>query len=229
VAYVGQQDCHIAILTREGGKSDIPINKSINEWDCTALLKATIYSNTFGLVTCKSTKTLYHQYLKGKKPSPFHSVISPTGNPDETVTLAIDQLRLLRNTLCHIPKPTISKVDINYYIQLAKDAFTATGVSVVGIDDIGCLKEEDFPTAKVNELSDGMKTELQETNKFLQQEVMEEISGFKNAQEEVMEKISGFKYAQATFLHDIDGKLEGVKMDIIGQASKNGNCTIFLF
>ncbi|CAB4010424.1 Nephrocystin-3 [Paramuricea clavata] len=212
------------LLTREGGKSDISTSKSINDWDCTALFKATIYSNTFGLVTYKSTKTLYHQYLKGRKPSPFHSsVISPTGNPDETVTLAIDQLRLLRNTLCHIPKPTISKVDINYYIQLAKDAFTATGVSVVGIDDIGCLKEEDFPTAIVNELIDGMKTELQETNKFLQQEVMEKISGFENAQEEVMEKISGFENAQATFLHDINGKLEGVKMDIIDQASKNAN------
>ncbi|CAB3996059.1 Nephrocystin-3 [Paramuricea clavata] len=198
------------LLTREGGKADIPTNKSINEWDCTALFKATIYSNTFGLTTCKSTKTLCQQYLKGKKPSPFHSsVISLSGNPDETVTLAIDQLRLLRNTLCHIPKPKISKVDFNYYIQLAKDAFTATGVPVVRIDDIGCLKEEDFPTAKVNDLIDGMKTELQETNKFLQQEVMEEISGF--------------KYAQATFLQDIDEKLEDVKMDIIDQASKNAN------
>ena len=167
-------------LKREGGKTDIPTNKSINEWDCTALFKATIYSNAFGRGTSKSTKTLSQQYLKGKKPSPFHSsVISPSGNQDESITLAIDQLRLLRNALCHTPKPTLGLAKFNNFIQMVKDAFTACGVSVVRIDEIGCLEEEDFPTEQVNELNDRMKDEeqeniafMQETNTFLQETSM---------------------------------------------------------
>ncbi len=37
------------LLTSEGGKTDIPTTKSIQEWDCTALFKATIYAKTFGV------------------------------------------------------------------------------------------------------------------------------------------------------------------------------------
>jgi hypothetical protein len=197
------------LLTKEGRKTGIPTNKSINEWDCTGLFKATIYSNTFAVTTCKSKRTLSQQYLNGKKPTPFHSsVISPSGNQDETLTLAIDQLRLLRNAICHIAKPSISKVDFNGYIQLAKDAFAAAGVSRVGIDDIGCLREEDFPTAKVNRLNERIKIELQETYKFLQNEVVEEISDIKRVQG-----------SQEKFLNEIDGKLEDVKMAVIGQGN----------
>ena len=164
------------LLKREGGKTDIPTNKSINDWDCTALFKATIYSNTFGRGTSKSTKTLSQQYLKGKKPSPFHSsVISTSGNQDETVTLAIDQLRLLRNDLCHTPKPTLGLGEFNNFIQMVKDAFTACGVSVVRIDEIGCLEEEDFPTEQVNKLNDRIKIELQEINRFLQHKISDSI------------------------------------------------------
>ena len=164
------------LLKREGGKTDVPTTKSINEWDCTALFAATIYSNTFGKGTSKSTKTLSQQYIKGKKPSPFHSsVISPSGNQDETVTLAIDQLRLLRNALCHTPKPTLAIAKFSNFIQLVKDAFTACGVSVVRIDEIGCLEEEDFPTEQVNKLNDRMKIELQEINRFLQHKISDSI------------------------------------------------------
>ena len=109
---------------REGGTTDIPTSKSINEWDCTALFRATIYSNTFGRGTSKPTKTLNQQYIKGKKPSPFHSsVIGASGNQDESITLAIDQLRLLRNALCHTPKPTLALAKFNNFIQLVKNAF----------------------------------------------------------------------------------------------------------
>ena len=160
------------LLKREGGKTDIPTNKSINEWDCTALFKATIYSNTFGRGTSISLliKTLSQQYLKGKKPSPFHSsVISASGNQDENITLAIDQLRLLRSALCHTPMPTLALAKFNNFVQLVKNAFTACGVSVVRIDEIGCLGEEDFPTEQVNELNDRMKIEEQENSAFMQE------------------------------------------------------------
>ena len=167
------------LLTREGGKTDIPTNKSINEWDCTALFKATIYSNTFGRATSKSTKTLSQQYLKRKKPSPFHaSVISPSGNEDETLTLAIDQLRLLRNSLCHRHTSSLGLPEFIDVIHLTKDAFTACGASIVRIDEIGCLGEGDFPTEQVNKLNDRMKMELQEINRFLQHKISDSIDEF---------------------------------------------------
>ncbi len=155
---------------REGEKTDIPTNKSFKEWDCTALFKATIYSmaKTFGVTTSTATKTLSQQYLKGKEPNPFHSsVVSPTGDQDESLALAIHQLRLFRNKLCHISGASVSKTDFDQFVLLAKDAFTATGFTGDRIDDIGSLTEEDFSTGKVNELNERMKVDLQEYNKFL--------------------------------------------------------------
>ncbi len=99
------------LLTSEGGKTDIPTAKSIEEWDCTALFKATIYAKTFGVPSSKGSN-LNDLYLKKFKPAPgsFHSSVqSSTGNQDETYALAIDQLRLLRNTLCHAPKQEYSQ------------------------------------------------------------------------------------------------------------------------
>ena len=139
------------LLTREGGKTDIPTNKSISEWDCTALFKATIYSHTFGCA--KSRKTLSQQYVNGKKPSPFHaSVNSSDGNKDETITLAIDQLRLLRNCVFHKPNPNLGLAEFKDLIKLSKDAYKACEASIVRIDEISCLRETDFPTEQVNEL-----------------------------------------------------------------------------
>ena len=106
-------------------------------------------------------------------------MISPSGNEDETLTLAIDQLRLLGNALCDTPKPTLGVAKFNNFIHLVKDAFTTCGVSVVRLDEIGCLEENDFPTEQINELNDRMKIEeqkntafMQETNAFLQETSM---------------------------------------------------------
>ncbi len=174
---------------RKGGKTDIPTNKSFKEWDCTALFQATIYSKTFGVTTSTATKTLSQQYLKGKKPNPFHSsVVSSTGNQDESLALAIDQLRLLRNKLCHISSASVSKTDFDRFVLLAKDAFTATGFTGDRLDDIGSLREEDFPTGKVNELNERVKVDLQEYNKFLQDEVIQWMSDHQENERLYMER-----------------------------------------
>ena len=113
------------LLTSEGGKSKIPTTTSIEEWDCTALFLATIYAKTFGVPGTKGS-TLDDLYLKPIKPSSgsFHSTVqSSTGNQDETYALVIDQLRLLRNELCHSPKLEMSKIDFDKYIQLANRRF----------------------------------------------------------------------------------------------------------
>ena len=169
------------LLKSEGGKTGIPINQSIDEWDCTALFQATIFAKTFGSSSGKgSTKTLNDLYLRGKKPTtvPFHpSVNSPTGNQDETYALAIDQIRLLRNTLCHSAKPEISKADFDQFVQLAKDALTVAKVSTTSVDAIGGLTEDDFPTAKVNKLNTSFQKELQESIQFLEGDMKEITRG----------------------------------------------------
>ena len=169
------------LLKSEGGKTGIPINKSIDEWDCTALFQATIYAKTFGSLSGKGpTKTLNDLYLKKRKPAPvpFHpSVNSPTGNQDETYALAIDQIRLLRNTLCYSAKLEIAKADFDQFVQLAKDALTAAKVSTSFVDDISGLTEDDFPTVEVNKLNKSFQKELQAINQFLQGDMMETTSG----------------------------------------------------
>ena len=168
------------LLVSEGGTTDIPTNKSYEDWDCTALFKATIYSNTFKTSTISPTtkktptiKTLSEKYIKGKSPTPFHlSLVSKTGNKDETIALSIDQIRLLRNTFCHLPQSTMAKSEFDDYVQLAKNAFAAVGFPTYRIDEIGKLDEEDFPTEKLNELKKKTTDDLKEINKFLQEDIL---------------------------------------------------------
>ena len=96
-----------SFLTKEGGKTKVPTDKSYEEWDCTALFQATIYAQTFALPDGKGNlKTLGELYVKPRGFMPngrFHaSVLSPSGDQAETFALAIDQLRLLRNSLSHL-------------------------------------------------------------------------------------------------------------------------------
>jgi hypothetical protein len=144
------------LLKSEGGKTNIPTHKSIDEWDCTALFKATIYAEPFGVPGSKGS-TLYDLYLKKVKPSPgcFHlSVQSSTRNQDETYALAIDQLRLLRNIFCHLPNSELAETDFDNYIQLVTDVLRAVNVDTASVDTIVQMNEDDFPTEKVQELNE---------------------------------------------------------------------------
>ena len=154
--------------TLEGGKTAIPTNKSYEDWDCTALFKATIFSQAFANIN-----TLYDQFIKGKKTGAFHTLPTiQTGNQDETLTLAIDRVRQLRNELCHLPNCTIEKCVFDYYVQLAKEAFTAVGFSTNQIDYIGSLEQSDFPIERVDELNEEIKSIKQEYRNFLEEKVM---------------------------------------------------------
>ncbi|XP_028396954.1 uncharacterized protein LOC114520821 [Dendronephthya gigantea] len=160
------------LLALEGGTTPIPTNDSFEDWDCTALFKATIYSKTFAISTTTTIKTLSDKFLRGKKPSPFHvSVISPTGNQDETITLTIDQVRLLRNKFCHLPKFGMTKPVFDDYVQLANDAFTAVGFPTAQIDYIAGLMEDDFPTARVDELEREIRAIASERINFLEEQL----------------------------------------------------------
>ena len=118
-------------LNKEGGKTRyVPTSKSYHDWDCTALFEATLYSKSCSVSDGKGGfATLAKMYVtpRGVPGGLFHpSVLSPSGNKAETYALALDQLRRLRNTLCHqISTKEIVKADFDNYIHLAKDAFRA--------------------------------------------------------------------------------------------------------
>ena len=151
-------DVRNSFLEKEEGKTKVPTDKSYEEWDCTALFQATIHAQTFALLDSKSNlKTLGELYLKPRGPMPngsFHaSVLSPVGNQAETFALAIDQLRLLRNSLFHLSSSEkINKTLFDQYAELAKDAFKALGVATDSIDDVKSLPESHFPTEEVARL-----------------------------------------------------------------------------
>ena len=130
-------------LKEEGGKTkSVPTNKSYKEWDCTALFEATLHAKSFAVPKGKKGNTLANLYVKhlSLPKGKFHaSVISTSGNNDETFALALDQLRLLRNSLCHDSNSEIDKKTFDQYIQRSKDAFAALGQSFTRIDDIGKL------------------------------------------------------------------------------------------
>ena len=162
------------LLLKEGGAKRVTtLNKSYKEWDCTALFKATLFAQTFAVPDgTGGVSTLNKLYVKPRGISSgtfHHSVASPTGDQAETYALALDQLRLLRNSLCHqISTQKIDKATFDNYIQLAKDAFIALGQNTTKIDEIGKLGEDDFPTTRLRQLEDELKKEKDAAIKFKQ-------------------------------------------------------------
>ena len=153
-------------LNQERGrkKLNVPTSKSFMEWDCTALFDATLYAQSFAVPDgTGGLAPLGKVYLKpgGLSPGTFHhSVISPFGDQAETFALALDQLRLLRNSLCHqTSTQKIDKATFDNYIQLSKDAIGALGQSTTKIDDVGKLGEKDFPTSRVQQLEEELRRE----------------------------------------------------------------------
>lgn len=140
--------------TKEGDTTKVPTNQSYEELDCTALFQATIFAQSFALPdSIGNYKTLSDLYVKplGLPRGGFHaSVVSSGGDDYETVALAIDQLRLLRNWLSHSVKGEMSKRTFNHYLQLVKDSFKALGLKTDEIDAIG--SEFGFPTSEVANL-----------------------------------------------------------------------------
>ena len=119
-------------LGSEGGRTKAPTNLSYEEWDCTALFQATIYAQFFALPdSAGHHQTLSDLYVKPHRLAhgSFHaSVLSPGGNETETFALAIDQLRLLRNSFCHLTSSEMIKATFDQNVLLVKDAFIALGV-----------------------------------------------------------------------------------------------------
>ena len=168
--------------TTEGGKTKVLIHQSYNEWDCTNLFQATIFAWSFALpASTGSFTTLSDLYVKPRAlpHGSFHaSVFSPSGNNSETLALAIDQLRRLRNSLCHSTNSEMDKATFDQRVNYAKDAFKALGVSTAKINAVGSLTESDFPTNEVRRLEMRLRDETRVYIKFLE-EVSSDISEIK--------------------------------------------------
>ena len=147
----------------EGGNMTyVPTDKSY--MDCTSLFQATLYARSFVQSReRKRKKNLYDLYVKPRhlKGGAFHhSVWTQTGNNEETLALALDQLRLLRNALFHQTNTqSIDSSAFNSYLVLAKNAFVALRLSFESIENL--LKEAvlDFHALNVKELLDWLHKE----------------------------------------------------------------------
>ena len=173
------------LLKSEGVKTEIPTNVTIQNWDCTALFQATLYAQTFALPDGKGHKrTLSDLYLKKHKPvpGPFHSpIVSPTGDPNETIALVTDQLQLLRNTLCNSFNSRIAKNIFDTYLHYAKEAFTVVNVNTSCLEVIGNMAESDFPATRVQQLNESIKKERDIFYQFLKSGVKDKLDGLTSA------------------------------------------------
>ena len=143
-----------SFLKKEGGATltKVPTQTSYEEWDCTAMCRATIYARSFAN---SAGQTLDARYLKplGLPSQSFHSsVVSPRGDTEETRALAIDQLRRLRNSQAHPTNDKMDKVTFDKNIQRTKEAFQALGISTKNIEELGNLPESDLPTSENTKL-----------------------------------------------------------------------------
>lgn len=215
VAGVPKWDDSVAVrnmfLAKEGGKTRYVPTKSIKEWDCTALFEATIFAKTFAMPDgTGKLRTIKELYVKSLLSGAFHhSVISPSGNQAETYGLAVDQLRLLRNSLCHsISTRKLDKATFDNYIMLAKEAFTALGQSTTRINEIGNLAEEDFPTAKFQQVEDDLKREKDAAIKFKQ--IDDHLVKIESQIEDVRSDVKAVK----TGVTDVEIQVGDVRSDV---------------
>ena len=206
-------------LSKEGGKTKyVPTGKSYHEWDCTALFEATLYAQSFAIPDGSGgLSTLNKLYVKPRHlPSgTFHPVLLIPGNEAETFALALDQLRLLRNALCHqTSTQKIDKTTFDYYIKLAREALAALKQDTTRIDEIGKLEEEDFPTARLQKLEEELKKEKDIDVKFKQ------INDHLN---QIESQIKTVRSDVKTAVTDVQTKVEEVKKGAAAVERKLGN------
>ena len=215
-------------LSKEGGKTKyVPTGKSFYEWDCTALFEATLYAQSFAISDGSGgLSTLNKLYVKPRHllSGTFHPVISIPGNEAETFALALDQLRLLRNALCHqTSTQKIDKTTFDYYIKLAREAFVALKQDTTRIDEIGKLEEEDFPTARLQKLEAELKKEKDIDVKFKQindhlNQIESQIetvrSDVKTSVTDVQMKVEEVGLDVKTAVTDVQTKVEEVRSDV---------------
>ena len=215
--------------TTEGGKTKVPVHQSYDEWDCTNLFQATIFAQSFA--SSGSFTTLSDLYVKplALPHGSFHACVLSPGNNAETFALAIDQLRRLRNSLCHSTNSKMDKATFDQRVNYAKDAFKALGVSTAQIDAVGSLTESDFPTNEVCRLKMRLEYETRAYINFVE-EVSSDISeikallhSIKDAQKEDTEHIAtGAQVDYATILEGASSDINVLKQMCVEDTASSG-------
>ena len=211
--------------TTEGSKTKVPIHRSYDEWDCTTLFQATIFARSFASpASTGSYTTLNDLFVKprGIPHGSFHAcVLSPAGNIKETFALAIDQLRLLRNSLCHSTSSEMDKLTFDQRVNYAKDAFQALGVSTAPIDAVGSLTESDFPTNEVRALEMRQRDETRAYIIFLE-EVNSDITEVKAILRALK---AGQKQQYSPILSSLSSDVSDVKQKVEEDVANKGDIT----
>ena len=219
--------------TTEGGRTKVPILQSYNDWDCTNLFQATIFAQSFASSASTGSVTkLSDLYVKPRAlpHGSFHAcVLSPGGNNAETFALAIDQLRLLRNSLCHSTSSEMDKLTFDQRVNYTKDAFKALGVSTAQIDAVGSLTESDFPTDEVRRLEMRVRDETRAYFKFLEEvssdisEIKAILQSIKEAMRENTENIAtGAQGEYATILEGASSDINVLKQMCVEDTASSG-------
>lgn len=147
-------------LREEGGTTDVPTNLSYTEWDCSKLFQATIYSQSFSEEDSEGRKTsLSKKYVKPHrlaKGELLTSIGKSSTSFTETFTIAINQLRILRDNLFQLTKAEIDTKTFGSYIQLSEKAFGFLNVATASIKAISSYSEDDFPTGKARTIVEDM-------------------------------------------------------------------------
>ena len=97
---------------RRRGKENLPkfSNGNINEWDCTVLFDAILYSECIG---------------KDKK-----VILNPT------IATEVDNLRQMRNKISHLPQDQLYEHEFENYSEAVRNSFLALGLPTKRLDDI---------------------------------------------------------------------------------------------
>lgn len=168
-------------LREEGGTTDVPTNLSYTEWDCSKLFQATIYSQSFSEEDSEGRKTsLSEKYVKPHRLAegePFTSIGKSSTSVTETFTIAINQLRILRNNLFHLTKAEIDAKTFESYIQLSEKAFGFLNVATASIKVISSYSEDDFPTEKARKIGEDIMNYMGTEFGYIQDKILEGCEG----------------------------------------------------
>ena len=184
---------------KSGKKTKVPVLQSYNEWDCTNLFQATIFARSFASPASTGPFTTLSDLYVRPRAVPYGSfhacVVSPSGNMTETFALAIDQLRLLRNSLCHSISSEMDKPTFDQHVNYTRDAFQALGVPTASIDALSSLTESDVPINEVRELEARIRDETRAYIKCLED--------FREGLESLSSDINGLKQQDNASKEDI--------------------------
>ena len=128
-----------------------------------------------------------HRLAKGEL---LTSIGKSSTSVTETFTIAINQLRILRNNLFHLTKAEIDTKTFGSYIQLSEKAFGFLNVATASIKAISSYSEDDFPTEKARKIGEDIMRYMEAELRYIKNEILKEsLHITKERNKELLESI----------------------------------------